>query len=147
MSSRKDDQGCASVTSIDSATPPEAQNFAGCAEPGCDLQALQVLTAQTLCMQHFFSWCYQRLDSVEELLRTPKTPKLPPEEIAGALKECTDQALLVCLRHTELTNMDRARLLNILLHSWDLTCQVKPGKDISRWPKPLSLSLRDKAAK
>ena len=135
------------MTSIDSATAPEAQGSARCADPNCDLPGLRVLTTQSLCMQHFFSWCYQRLDSVEEQIRTPRAVNSPQGEISTALKECTDQALLLCLRHTELTNMDRARLLNILLHSWDLTCQVKPGKDIPRWPKPPSLSLRDKAAK
>jgi hypothetical protein len=111
-----------------------------CAEP-----VVITLESRDLCLDHFLGCCYERLDKLE--LRIRRRPLEEPEipAVAAFLIECSDRALLICLRHEPLSNLDRSRLLNILLLSGDLQCRLgkpllrneNPVSDRSRIPAPL----------
>lgn len=114
-------QGCA----CGSASLSEEGRAGKCAERDCESASLSMLTQKSLCMQHFLFWCYGQLDAVEVILRDRGSDDARNAEVLGMLKGCTDEALLVSLRQPDLGNMERARLLNILLHSWDLKCKAQ----------------------
>jgi hypothetical protein len=88
-----------------------------CAEP-----AVITLEARDLCLEHFFGCCYERLDNLEHRIRRRSLEEPEILEAAALLIECSNSALLLCLRHESLSNLDRSRLLNILLLSGDLQC-------------------------
>jgi len=91
-----------------------------CADSQCNSQSIVVLAGLGLCLDHFLAKCYERLDRIEPLVRSPR---IDPQEVHGLrklLQECANQTLLVCLRHEPLSNLERSRLLEILLQCGDL---------------------------
>jgi hypothetical protein len=86
----------------------------------CAKPAVVALESRDLCLDHFLGCRYERLDQLEPLVRRRSLEK--PENLAAAafLVECSNRALLISLRHESLSNLDRSRLLNILLLSGDL---------------------------
>ena len=95
-----------------------------CRTSHCAESAVITLAGQDLCLDHFLACCYERLDRLEPMVRSRS---LEAAEIlaAGAfLKECSNLSLLICLRHEHLSNLDRSRLLNILLLSGDLQLRL-----------------------
>jgi hypothetical protein len=91
----------------------------------CAMPVVKSLAGQNICLDHFISSCYERLDSVEALLRNRLLEDAQIMDLITLLRECSDRVLVVSLRQEQLNNMDRARLLNILLLSWDLQCQLR----------------------
>lgn len=89
-------------------------------EPKCQLDfcaksAIISLESLGLCLEHFLSSCYERLDYLEPMVRS-RSLEEPHRRVAYAfLEECSDRALLLALQQEHLTNLDRSRLLNILL--------------------------------
>ena len=107
-----------------------------CEEGYCANSAVIALESRHLCLDHFLACCYERLDRLEPMVRSRS---LEGAEILSAdafLKECSNLVLLICLRFENLSNLERSRLLNILLLSGDLQlrlCQplVKNGGSVS----------------
>lgn len=91
----------------------------------CAMPAVKSLAGQNICLDHFISSCYERLDSVEALLRNRLMEDAQIMDLITLLRECSDRVVVVSLRLEQLNNMDRAKLLNILLLSWDLQCQLR----------------------
>jgi hypothetical protein len=102
-----------------------------CAEP-----AVITLESRDLCLDHFLGSCYERLDKLEPKLRrrSLEEPEIPAA--AAFLLECSNRALFISLRHKPLSNLDRSRLLNILLLSGDL--QYLLDKPLLKNEKPAS---------
>lgn len=111
----------------------------------CSNPVIVSLEFRDLCLDHFFGYCYERLDKLEPMVRRRSLET--PEQLAAAafLVECANGALRISLRHEPLSNLDRSRLLNILLLSGDLQCLLdKPLRknensvsDRSRFSAPL----------
>lgn len=86
----------------------------------CKDSAVATLAEQDLCLNHFFCICYERLEKLE-----PMGPKLQQDsaELASRkdfVEECSREALQVGLRCKDLSNLQRGRLLDILLWAGDL---------------------------
>jgi hypothetical protein len=96
------------------------KNKESCKAGSCAKPAVISLAAQELCLDHFFFSCYERLDTLEPLVRSRALEETEVQAIRGLLEECSNRTLLVCLRHECLTNLDRSRLLEILLLCGDL---------------------------
>jgi hypothetical protein len=91
-----------------------------CSMDSCEGTAVASLVDQDLCLNHFVGRCYERLDTVD-----PRGRRLPPEaaelvKMREFVEECSHRALDVSLRSTKLTNLDRGRLLDILLWAGEL---------------------------
>jgi hypothetical protein len=91
-----------------------------CKAGGCANSAVIVLSGREFCLNHFVETCYEQLDQLE-----PKLRRRPLEagEVCAAknfLEECSNRTLAVCLRTERLTNVERSRLLDILLSCGDL---------------------------
>jgi hypothetical protein len=99
-----------------------------CQVDACGGAAVAALAQQDLCLMHFVSHCYGRLDRVD-----PRGRKTPPEaydlpEMRSFVEECSNQTLEVCLRSSELTNLERAQLLDILLWAGELFLLLRASK-------------------
>ena len=93
---------------------------AACKGNSCGKSVVGVLGGQDLCLDHFIARCYERLDILEPRVRSRSLEEQERRAVRAFLEECLNGALRVSLRHDNLTNLDRSRLLNILLLSGDL---------------------------
>jgi len=91
-----------------------------CADSKCDSPGIVALAGQGFCLQHFFTQCYERLDRIDPVVRRPRLDAREVQRARTLLQECANQTLLVCLRHEPLNNLDKSRLLEILLQCGDL---------------------------
>jgi len=91
----------------------------------CERSAVIDLAGQDLCLDHFLARCYERLDKLEPMVCSPSL-EVAENQAAGAfLEECSRRTLLICLRHEYLSNLERSRLLSILLLTGHLQLQLR----------------------
>jgi hypothetical protein len=100
------------------------KNKESCKAGSCARPAVISLAARELCLDHFLFTCYERLDMLEPMVRSRPLDRTEVQVIRGLLEECSNRTLLVCLRHETLTNLDRSRLLEILLLCGDLQLMI-----------------------
>jgi hypothetical protein len=91
-----------------------------CRASNCSSNSIIILSGQDLCLDHFLTKCYERLDWVESVARTRRLETEVAAKAHSLLQECANQTLLVCLRHQPTDNLQRSRLLEILLQCGDL---------------------------
>ena len=91
-----------------------------CADSACSGQGIVILAGHDFCLEHFLAKCYERLDLIEPVVRSRHLDAQDALTARALLKECANQALLVCLRHQPTDNLQRSRLLDILLQCGDL---------------------------
>ncbi|MFI5059608.1 MAG: hypothetical protein ACHQLQ_15670 [Candidatus Acidiferrales bacterium] len=90
----------------------------------CVKSAVIDLAGQDLCLDHFLDNCRERLDKLEPMVCS-RLPESEENLAARAfLEECSKRTLFICLRHEYLSNLDRSRLLNILLLAGHLQLQL-----------------------
>jgi hypothetical protein len=103
-----------------------------CVASDCLGSSVVVLAGQDLCLEHFLAKCYERLDRIEPVVRRCKLDANDAATVRVLLQECANQTLLVCLRHKALNNLQRSRLLEILLQCGDLQVLLdKPTLQVS----------------
>jgi hypothetical protein len=68
------------------------------------------------CVNHFADYCYRRLTECEKALGDGRRR----EPVRGFLRECATQAAKLLLIRSELQNVDRARLFDIMLWANEL---------------------------
>jgi hypothetical protein len=115
-----------------------ANHLDGMCDMGCCREpAAAVLGPQTLCLNHFVAQCYRQLDELD-----PRGRQIPAGALELALRmteieECSNQALRVCLAEEKLTNLNRGRLLDILLWAGELYILLRQphahGIGFGRW--------------
>lgn len=91
----------------------------------CANPAVIALESHELCLDHFFALCYECLDRLELLVRSRSLEATDIVSARALLVECSNFALFISLRHERLSNLDRSRLLNILLLSEDLQSRLR----------------------
>jgi hypothetical protein len=96
-----------------------------CNHTNCSNPAVTSLARKNYCFDHFCSQCYELLERAEgETARAAGRAAANREELQ-TLDECAQRALEISLSGMELDNLDRARLLDILLWSGDLTSLLR----------------------
>ena len=100
------------------------KNKESCKAVSCVKPAVISLATRELCLDHFFFSCYERLDTLEPMVRSRALDATEVQAIRGLLEDRSNRTLLVCLRHEHLTDLDRSRLLEILLLYGDLQLLV-----------------------
>jgi hypothetical protein len=91
-----------------------------CSLDSCAKTSAVVLAEHTLCLEHYFEWCYQRLEALEVQIHRKPMGVAEDSTLRGLVEECSNRTLAVSLQHEPLTNQDRSRLLDILLWTGDL---------------------------
>ena len=91
-----------------------------CSLESCAKTVAVVMPERELCLEHYFEWCYQQLEEMEGQVRRRAIDVAKDAELRAKIEECSNRTLAVSLQHEPLTNLDRSRLLDILLWSGDL---------------------------
>jgi hypothetical protein len=91
-----------------------------CSESACHSAAATSLDQQTLCLNHFLLRCYARLEAVDPRGQKSREERVDLAAMRAFIEECSQRALEVSLRRANLTNLERARLLDILLWASEL---------------------------
>jgi hypothetical protein len=103
-----------------------------CALPDCQRVAVAVLEGQSLCLDHFFSRCYTALADFDQYRDHAQTDREQNRSrLRNFLEECSAQALNISLRVQNMTNLQRARLLDVLLWAGELSELVSLSKNKS----------------
>jgi hypothetical protein len=101
-----------------------AQSGMSCCRIACSEPVVTSLGPEDFCFDHFCSRCY-------ELLEHADSGTVSAHGAAGlaravsTLEECARRALEISLGELALNNLDRARLLDIVLWSGDLTTVLR----------------------
>lgn len=93
-----------------------------CVVAECPDVCAAVLESQSLCLDHFILRCYESLAAYDGrrdfARRVQETERV---QLRAFLEECSAQALNVCLRSEHLSNLQRSRLLDVLLWAGELS--------------------------
>jgi hypothetical protein len=91
-----------------------------------------MLHKQNLCLTHFLSRSYEFLESFDRcaarLDRLESTSLLNSPDARGFIAECSLQALRLSLQCERLTNLERGRLLDILLWTGEISDRLRSGQ-------------------
>jgi hypothetical protein len=91
-----------------------------CRVGSCGSAAITTLDHQALCLNHFLRRCYERLESVDPRGRKFTAETVDLASVRAFIEECSRKALDVSLQSQNLTNLQRGRLLDILLWAGEL---------------------------
>ena len=105
---------------------------AKCGLAGCDQESAASLDGDILCREHFISLCYARLGQYEEMRKGPGLGVADTEAVRRFINECTRQSDELENRTIGLDNLDRAKLLNIILSASEL------GRHLRRSPRKVA---------
>ena len=86
----------------------------------CESAAVASLAEQALCLSHFLRHCYDQLDRLDARGRKRAFDKQELRDMRETLDAFSGQTLRVCLSGTPLDNLERGRLLDILLWAGEL---------------------------
>ena len=131
MSVCRNEQHHQGVLKCESALPPSlgeeamVSTKAECTATSCARSAVTDLAGEDLCLDHFFTSCYERLDELEPVVNSRSLEGAEHQAVREFLEECSKRTLLICLRHEHLSNLDRSRLLDILLQAGHLQLQLR----------------------
>jgi hypothetical protein len=91
-----------------------------CRVGSCSGAAVATLDRQALCLNHFLSRCYERLENLEPRGRKFSSEPVDIASMRAFIEECSRKALDISLQSKSLTNLQRGRLLDILLWAGEL---------------------------
>jgi len=94
---------------------------AGCIAQDCASPAVCRLQRGAYCRGHFISACYERMDEYARQVQERRLRDAATDILREFLSECSRQAVELAESAADLDNLERARLLDILLRATDLS--------------------------
>jgi hypothetical protein len=91
-----------------------------CRVGSCGSAAVISLDRQALCLNHFLVRCYERLEGLDPRGRRFSAEPVDLASMRAFIEECSRKALDVSLQSQSLSNLQRGRLLDILLWAGEL---------------------------
>jgi hypothetical protein len=91
-----------------------------CAVDFCEGAAVVSLAQQDFCLDHFIELCYENLQRIDPRGQTMGRVNLDPASRRAFIEECSRRALDVALHCDDISNLQRGRLLDILLWAGEL---------------------------
>jgi len=91
-----------------------------CRVGSCDGAAITALDHQALCLNHFLLRCYEKLEGLDPRGRRFSAEPVDLASMRAFIEECSRKALDISLQSQSLTNLQRGRLLDILLWAGEL---------------------------
>jgi hypothetical protein len=91
-----------------------------CRVGSCGSAAIATLDRQALCLNHFLLRCYERLEGLDPRGRKFSTEPVDVLSMRAFIEECSRIALDISLQYENLSNLQRGRLLDILLWAGEL---------------------------
>jgi hypothetical protein len=112
-------------------------NAEQCSITGCEQAAAAMLEGEALCGGHFISASYARLEQYDELRKEHSLSASDTESVRRFINQCSRQADEIEHGTKNLDNLDRARLLHLILLVNEL------GRHLRRSPrKAASIAVR-----
>ncbi|HTX16265.1 MAG TPA: hypothetical protein VMD77_13285 [Candidatus Baltobacteraceae bacterium] len=98
-----------------------------CDSAECPEHAVSWIDFRFLCVGHLVSHCYDRLEEYERAGSTHRTEHdAKTQTDSKFLEDCAAKIATLLITHTNLENIDRARLLDILLWANELERKRRP---------------------
>jgi len=99
-----------------------------CAVDFCEGTAVASLAQQDFCLNHFIDLCYENLQRIDP--RAQKIGRVPLDlaNLRAFIEECSRRALDVALHCEDIDNLQRGRLLDILLWAGELFLLLRAPK-------------------
>ncbi len=91
-----------------------------CRVGSCGGAAITTLDHQALCLNHFLLRCYEKLEGLDPRGRRFSAEPVDLVYMRAFIEECSRKALDISLQSQSLTNLQRGRLLDILLWAGEL---------------------------
>jgi len=91
-----------------------------CCVDGCECAAAACLAEQALCLSHFIRGCYDQLQWFDTRRQRNAAVEGELRGMRDALEKCSEQTLRICLSCKPLNNLERGRLLDILLWAGEI---------------------------
>jgi hypothetical protein len=91
-----------------------------CSVGSCSDSPVTILGQQDLCLNHFLLRCYEKLEGLDPRGRRFCSETLDAAAMRAFIEECSRKALDVSLHCKDLSNLERGRLLDILLWAGEL---------------------------
>jgi hypothetical protein len=91
-----------------------------CSMDSCQRAAVSRLAEQNLCINHFVLRCYEQLERADPWVRKGLLETWDRDAMKKFVDECSQQVLDISMRCPELSNLEKGRLLDILLWAGDL---------------------------
>lgn len=107
-------------------------NAEKCRIASCSQALAATLDGEPLCREHFISVCYTRLDHYEQIRKGPGLSATDTESVRRFIHECTRSADEIEHLALDLDNLDRAKLLHIILTASEL------GRHLRRSPRKVA---------
>jgi hypothetical protein len=108
-----------------------------CGIAGCEQAVGATLEGEAFCQGHFISVCYARLERYDEMQKERRLSVSDAELVRRFINQCSRQADEIENGTKDLDNLDRARLLHIILWANEL------GRHLRRSPrKAASIAVR-----
>ena len=92
-----------------------------CGAAACEGLRVTTLGTENLCCDHFVGRCYALLERIDPDSSLREASGVLSQEIRQTVEECSRRVLELSLGEHELTNLQRARLLDILLWASDIS--------------------------
>ena len=113
-----------------------------CSEGACDSAAVVSLAVrridaenhQALCLNHFLQRCYAGLEAVDPRGQKFRENPVDLPSMRAFIEECSRKALDVSLQSEDLSNLERGRLLDILLWAGELFLLLRAPRIILTEP-------------
>jgi len=102
------------------------RNAESCYRSDCSRPVVVTFRAEALCLDHFCTRCYEFLDGIDRRQQLNQAAPGSAIEYALIADECARRALDICMSATILNNLERARLLDILLWCGDISNAHRP---------------------
>jgi hypothetical protein len=99
-----------------------------CSMDSCQDAAVALLAQQDLCLDHFLSHCYGHLDGLDVRRGGSRLDAIDLAPTKTFVEECSRQALDVSLACPNITNLQRGRLLDILLRAGELFILLRTSR-------------------
>jgi hypothetical protein len=91
-----------------------------CAVDFCERAAVASLAQQDFCLNHFIDLCYENLQRIDPRGQKTGRATLDLPTLRAFIEECSRRALDVALHCEDINNLQRGRLLDILLWAGEL---------------------------
>jgi hypothetical protein len=91
-----------------------------CAVDFCEGAAVASLAQQDFCLNHFIELCYDNLQRIDPRGQKLGRMNLDLASLRAFVEECSHRTLEVALHCTNIDNLQRGRLLDILLWAGEL---------------------------
>ena len=91
-----------------------------CQVGSCSGPAITSLDRRTFCLNHFLLRCYEKLEGFDPRGRKFSAEPIDLVSMRAFVEECSRKALDVSLQSENLSNLQRGRLLDILLWAGEL---------------------------